>query len=172
MVSPRVVLVGPMGSGKSTVAALVAQRLGVAPLDTDQLVEARAGRSVAEVFAADGEAAFRALERRAVHEALTGHGGVVSLGGGAVLDPATRAELAGLPVVALEVTWRWAQRRLGAAVSRPLLAADPRRRWEEITASRAALYAEVAVAQVDTDGTSPEEVADRVVAAIEASAEP
>ena len=159
---PRVVLVGPMGSGKSTVAALVAALLGAPALDTDAAVEAAAGRTVAEVFAEAGEAGFRALERAAVRAALASDA-VVSLGGGAVLDPATRADLAAVPVVALAVSWRCAAPRIGDAASRPLLAGDLRTRWEAVQAARAALYREVADAVVDTDDRSSERVAAEVL---------
>ena len=108
--APRVVLVGPMGSGKSAVGALLAADLGVVLRDTDADVEAAAGRPVAAVFAAEGEPGFRVRERAAVAAALREHDGVLSLGGGAVLDPATRADLAGLsafgaPVVLLTASW-------------------------------------------------------------------
>lgn len=163
--APRVVLVGPMGSGKSTVAALVAEHLGATALDTDAAVEAAAGRTVAEVFAEAGEAGFRALERDAVRAALASDA-VVSLGGGAVLDPATRTDLAAVPVVALAVSWRCAAARVGDAASRPLLAGDPRARWEAVSAAREGLYREVADAVVDTDDRSPERVAAEVLRAL------
>ncbi len=167
--APRVVLVGPMGAGKSTVAAIVAERLGAAAVDTDALVEAAAGRTVAEVFAALGEAGFRALERAAVLEALAGDA-VVSLGGGAVLDPATRADLAAVPVVALAVSWRCAAPRIGDAASRPLLTGDPRARWTAVHAAREGLYREVADVVVDTDDRSPGEAAAAVLRALGAPA--
>lgn len=154
-----------MGSGKSTVAALLAARWGVARVDTDAAVEAAAGTSVAEVFAAEGEAGFRARERAAVREALA-QDAVVSLGGGAVLDPATRADLAGLPVVLLDVSWRWAAPRIGSAAARPLLAGDPQGRWSAIAAQRAGLYREVATVVVDTDGLAPHEVVEAVLGAL------
>ncbi|SDQ46552.1 shikimate kinase [Quadrisphaera sp. DSM 44207] len=166
---PRVVLVGPAGSGKSTVGALLAERLRVALRDTDTDVEEQAGASVPEVFAHEGEAGFRIRERIAVHAALAGSDGVLSLGGGAVLDPATRAELVGLagraPVVLLAVTWEAAEPRLGAGAGRPLLAGDARGRWSALLEQRRPLYEEVASVVVPTDGLTPERVAERVLAA-------
>ncbi len=167
--SPRVVLVGPPGSGKSTVGALIAARLGVAAVDTDAAVEAAAGATVAEVFAADGEAAFRVLERAAVIAALTGDG-VVSLGGGAVLHPGTRADLASLPVAHLEVGWGSAAPRLGRGAARPLLAGDPQQRWTALVTARATLYREVATVTVVTDALDAERVAARVLAALDVAA--
>ena len=86
MSQPVAVLVGTMGAGKTTVGRLLADALGVAFLDSDHAVEARAGKPVQEIFVDDGEAAFRALERTAVAAALDEHDGVLALGGGAVLD--------------------------------------------------------------------------------------
>ena len=166
--APRVVLVGPMGSGKSAVGALLAADLGVVLRDTDADVEASAGRPVAAVFAAEGEAGFRARERAAVAAALREHDGVLSLGGGAVLDPATRADLAGLaalgaPVVLLTASWEHVSSRLGDTSTRPVLAGDAEQRWRAALAAREHLYAEVAAHVVATDGRSAREVADAVL---------
>lgn len=165
---PSLVLVGPAGVGKSAVAVRLARRGGRAVVDTDAAVETEAGRSVPEIFAADGEAAFRALERTAVAAALRQDGAVVSLGGGAVLDAATRADLvalgrAGVPVVHLTMTWASAERRLAGGQGRPLLAGDARTAWTTLTSARAPLYAEVATVVVGTDGRWPRQVADTVL---------
>ncbi len=163
--APRVVLVGPMGSGKSAVGALLAADLGVVLRDTDADVEASAGRPVAAVFAAEGEAGFRARERAAVAAALHEHDGVLSLGGGAVLDPETRADLAalGAPVVLLTASWEHVSSRLGDTSTRPVLAGDAEQRWRAALSAREHLYAEVAAHVVATDGRSAREVADAVL---------
>jgi len=96
------ILIGPPGAGKSTVGPLLAALLGVAFLDTDSVIEAAAGKPVGDIFIQDGEAAFRALERTAVAEAVEGYQGVLALGGGAVLDPGTQRLLAGQRVVYLQ----------------------------------------------------------------------
>src|SRR6476646_8250477 len=101
--APRVFLVGPMGAGKTTVAALLAERWGTSVRDTDRDVETTAGKEIAEIFVADGEERFRLLEHAAVAEALADHDGVLALGGGAVLDERTRAALDGHMVVFLQV---------------------------------------------------------------------
>ncbi len=160
---PAVVLVGPPGAGKTTVGRLVAGRLGVSFRDTDADVEAAAGVPVPDIFVDRGEAEFRRLEAAAVSAALTGHDGVVSVGGGAVLDPATRAALAGLRVVFLDVGVKDAASRVGFNRDRPLLLGNPRAQWLRLMEARRPLYEAVAVATVATDGRTPEEVAADVV---------
>ena len=167
MSAPRVVLVGPMGAGKTTVATLLAQRWGVAVRDTDHDVEADAGREISEIFVDDGEAAFRELERKAVATALAEHDGVLALGGGAVLDPATREQLAGHTVVFLRVGLSDAVKRVGLGVGRPLLLGNVRARIKALLDERTPVYESVATHTVTTDARSPEEVADEVVALLE-----
>jgi shikimate kinase len=166
-VAPRAVLVGPMGAGKSTVAAILAERWGVAVRDTDADIEADEGRAISEIFVDDGEQHFRALERAAVAAALAEHDGVLALGGGAVLDPATREALAGHPVVFLNVGLSDAVKRVGLGVGRPLLLGNVRSRVKALLDERLPIYQAVATVQVDTDGRTPEEVAADVAAAIE-----
>ncbi|MYW27898.1 3-dehydroquinate synthase [Streptomyces sp. SID2119] len=167
MSGPLVVLVGPMGVGKSTVGELLAARLGTTYRDTDADVVAEAGKPIAEIFYDEGEDHFRALERRAVAAALTGHAGVLSLGGGAVLDEATRELLADRPVVYLSMDVEEAVRRVGLGAARPLLAVNPRRQWRELMDARRHLYEEVARTVVATDENTPEEVAQAIIDALE-----
>jgi shikimate kinase len=165
---PRVVLVGPMGAGKSTVAALLADVWGVSVRDTDEDIEAIEGRSIPEIFVDSGEAYFRALEAKAVADALADHDGVLALGGGAVLDPATRDLLAGHQVVFLRVGLSDAVKRVGLGTSRPLLLGNVRGRLKALLDERAPVYESVATVVVDTDGRTPEEVADEVRTSVEA----
>ncbi|MFI8196550.1 3-dehydroquinate synthase [Streptomyces sp. NPDC085942] len=167
MSGPLVVLVGPMGVGKSTVGELLAARLGATYRDTDADVVAEAGKPIAEIFYDEGEEHFRALERRAVAAAVAGHTGVLSLGGGAVLDGATRELLAGRPVVYLSMDVDEAVRRVGLNTARPLLAVNPRRQWRELMDARRHLYEEVARTVVATDEHTPEEVAQAIIDALE-----
>jgi shikimate kinase len=164
--SPVLVLVGPPGSGKSTIAAELATRLGVDHVDTDAVVEAQAGKAISDIFVDSGEAAFRALERATVATALAGDG-VVSVGGGAILDPATRADLAGHTVVFLDVSLSEAAKRVGLGTSRPLLLGNVRTQLKKLMDARRPLYAEVATFAVDTDGRTPEEIADEIAAKVE-----
>ncbi|MFF8630860.1 shikimate kinase [Streptomyces werraensis] len=165
--SPRLVLTGPMGVGKSTVGQLLADRLGVGYRDTDDDIVAADGRAVSDIFVEDGEPAFRALEKEAVRQALATHDGVLALGGGAVLDPDTRALLAGERVVYLSMDVEEAVRRTGLGAARPLLAVNPRKQWRELMEARRHLYEETARAVVPTDGRTPEEVAEAVLDALE-----
>ncbi|MFC9281604.1 shikimate kinase [Streptomyces collinus] len=164
---PAVVLVGPMGVGKSTVGRLLAERLGVGYRDTDDDIVAAEGRAIADIFVDEGEPAFRAIEKRAVAAALAGHAGVLALGGGAVLDADTRALLAGHRVVYLSMDVEEAVRRTGLNVARPLLAVNPRKQWRELMEARRHLYEEVATAVVPTDGRTPEEVTQEALDALE-----
>jgi shikimate kinase len=165
-VSPLVVLVGPPGAGKSTVGALLAQRLGVELRDTDADVEASTGTIIAELFIDRGEAHFRTLERQAVAAALDEHGGVLSLGGGAVLDPDTRNALGGHRVVFLDVGLSEAVRRVGLGVSRPLLLGNVRSRLKTLLDERRPAYEAVAWLTVDTDSRTPEELVDDITEAL------
>ena len=143
-----VVLIGPMGAGKTSVGRRVAKRLGRSFADTDKLVIREHG-SIPDLFAAHGEAHFRSLERHAVVEALGG-GGVVALGGGAVLDPRTRADLAGHRVVLLTVSPHIVSARIRGG-DRPLLSGeDPIAHWQRIYGERRALYQDVADVVFDT----------------------
>lgn len=160
---PALVLVGPPGSGKSTVGALLAARLGSTFRDTDADVESMAGTSIADLFIEQGEPAFRTLEREAVAAALAEHTGVLALGGGAVLDQATRELLAGRVVVFLDVGIADAARRVGLNRDRPLLLGNPRTQWLRLMEARRPLYESVATVRVDTDGRTPDEVADAVL---------
>jgi shikimate kinase len=162
-VSPVVVLVGPPGSGKSTIAALLAKRLGVPHRDTDTDIEAGAGKPISDIFVDEGEPHFRKLEREAIAVALQGDGEVLSLGGGAILDAATRADLAGHTVVFLDVSLGEATKRVGLSVARPLLLGNVRTQLRNLMEARRPLYGEVAKQTVLTDGKTPDQIADEIL---------
>ncbi|MFD0472084.1 shikimate kinase [Nonomuraea thailandensis] len=151
----RAVLIGPPGSGKSTLGRLLAERLGVAFRDTDADVEAVAGKPVADIFVEDGEARFRELEHEAVRRALAEHDGILSLGGGAVLHEETQALLAGHHVVYLQVGLSDAVQRVGLAAARPLLVLNPRSQLKKLMEERRPVYERLAAVTVVTDKREP-----------------
>lgn len=165
--SPVAVFVGPPGAGKSTVAEIVGQRLGVAVRDTDQDVEASEGVSVQDIFIDQGEAHFRTLEEKAVAAALAEHDGVVSLGGGAVLSPASRAALAGHRVIFLDVGLAAAIRRVGMNSGRPLLLGNVRTQLKNLLDQRRVLYRDVARFTIQTDDLDATQVAEQAISLIE-----
>lgn len=165
------VLVGPPGAGKSTVGALLAGQLGVSFVDIDELIVARTGRSIADIFTSDGEPVFRELEEAEVAEALAHNQGVLALGGGAVLSQRTRAALDGHQVVFLSVGMAEGVRRTGLSTARPLLAGvNPRATFAALLDARLPLYREVATVEVATDRRSPDDIVQDVLAAIEGAA--
>ncbi|MFL6137819.1 MAG: shikimate kinase [Frankiaceae bacterium] len=166
MSGPVLVVVGPPGAGKTTVGEQVARHLGVAFRDTDADVEQAAGKTVADIFLEDGEDRFRELERAAVAAALARHEGVLALGGGAVLDEATRDALAAHRVVLLDVGLADAAKRVGLARDRPLLLGNPRAQLSRLLDARRPHYRSVATHVVATDGRSPEEVVADVLALV------
>ena len=167
-----IALVGLMGAGKSVVARIIGERLGLAAADLDAMLEAEQGCSIAELFAREGEPAFRRRETRLLEQALAAGAQVIACGGGIVLSAAALELLRQrCRTVWLVVTPPEAARRLkGSLGSRPLLAGgEPRARLEAMLVERAARYAEVAELRLPTDGRSPAEVADELLRALVAA---
>lgn len=163
MTTPRAVFIGPMGSGKTRIGKRVARALEVDFTDTDKMIVASHG-PIAEIFDTHGEPHFRALERAAVHDALQ-RGGVVSLGGGAVLDDDTRAELAALPVVYLTITSDAVAARLGDG-KRPLVRGGIED-WVRIFEARRPIYESLAQTTLDTSRLPAERIAADIVTWLE-----
>lgn len=167
-------LVGMMGAGKSTVGLALAKRLSLTFVDADSEMESRAGRTISEIFARQGEAAFRVLEREFIDE-VSRTPAVVALGGGAIAQPGRVEELKRLGVlVYLRARPESLLARIGDARSRPLLDAlgprERRARLCELLKEREASYARAAI-QVDTDDLAPAAVVTRIVEELERSAE-
>lgn len=165
-----ITLIGLSGAGKSTVGRALAAPLGWKLLDTDALVVHAAGRSIAQIFAEDGEARFRDLEAAALQQALADGPCVVATGAGIVLHPENRARLRERALVAwLDApTETLVARLLAHDEARPLLqGADPAARLEALRQAREALYTEVADIRVETDGRSVTEIAEAILRAFE-----
>lgn len=156
--SPRVVLVGAPGSGKSTIGKLLAEKLRVDFSDTDELIEKSAGKSISAIFVEDGEAAFRKIEAEQVAAAVAQSNGVVSLGGGAVLNPVTRELLKTVPTLWLEVSQQAAASRVGLAQARPVLVGNVRSKLVQLLQERTPLYQEVAAYTVETSDKTESDV--------------
>jgi shikimate kinase len=167
--APVAILIGPPGAGKSTVGPLLAARLEVGFTDTDTEVEEAAGKPVGDIFIEDGEEAFRELERAAVARALADSGGIVAVGGGAVLDPDTQASLAGRPVVYLETGFATAARRVGLSQARPLLAGNPRATLKVLLDQRLPIYQRLARITVPTDDREADDIAGEIAQRLAAS---
>ena len=156
MTGPTAVLIGPPAAGKSRIGKRIAKLLDVPFVDTDSQIVAEHG-AIADIFAQHGEPHFRALEREAVRVALTGPG-VVSLGGGAVLDLDTRADLHGLPVVLLTATADAVRKRIRGG-KRPLLASGGIEAWERLVAERTPIYEALATRSWDTSTRPADDLA-------------
>jgi shikimate kinase len=162
-----IVLVGFMGAGKTTVGRILARRLGVPFRDSDVVIEDRAGRPIRQIFAEDGEPAFRDLEHKVIADLLDGTDSVLALGGGAVQRADTRDLLRDVPVVYLRISYAEAIRRVGGDQGRPMLA---RPDVAQLHAERDLVYAEAATVTVDA-GTSPPEAIAREILTLLADAE-
>lgn len=171
--APRAVLVGLPGSGKSTIGRRLAKALGVTLLDTDAAIEETTGRTIADIFSADGEQEFRRIEEEVIRSALQTHDGVLSLGGGAITSPGVREALAGQTVVYLEISAAEGVRRTSGSTVRPLLAGPDRaEKYKALMDARVPLYRRVATMRVNTNRRNPGAVVRHIVTRLEKPAEP
>lgn len=154
----NLVLVGPMGAGKSSIGKRLAHALSLEFVDADRVLEARTGATVADIFACEGEAGFRRRESALLEELLAGQGQLIATGGGVVLSPANRSLLAREAyVVHLDVSVAEQLKRLARDRTRPLLQREDREAvLQGMAADRAPFYAEVADLHLDTDGCTPD----------------
>jgi shikimate kinase len=162
---PRAILIGAPGSGKSTVGRALARELGVTFVDTDARIVEQEHRSISEIFAHDGESAFRSIERAVVLSALTSEAGVISLGGGAVLDPDVQKALneTSADVIYLDVGLSNVLARIGTRNDRPLLAKNAEQQWLELMSIRGPIYQELANIHISTNNKKAAEVATELI---------
>ena len=166
--APKAVLVGMPGSGKSTIGRRLAKAVELPLLDTDAKIVETTGRTIADIFAIDGEQEFRRIEEQVVRAALAEHDGIVSLGGGAITSEGVREALSGHTVIFLEISAAEGIRRTTGGPVRPLLAGDdPGKRYRELMAQRVPLYRQVATMRVNTNRRNPGAVVRHIVERLE-----
>ncbi len=161
---PQAVLIGPPGSGKSSVGRALSRTTQLTFSDTDHLIEQRAGKKIAEIFVEDGEATFRELEASVVEQALTEESGVLSLGGGSILNEKSQILLreCGALIVFLEVGIGQAAPRIGFNQDRPMLLINPRQTWLKLMEERLPIYQSLADVTISTNSKKPQEVAEQI----------
>lgn len=163
--APRVILIGPMGSGKTTIGQLIAKRLDIAFRDTDQVVEEETGRTVSDIFLEDGEDAFRLLEKSVLRNELLSDGSVLALGGGAPISIDAQSALRAIasPVVYLDISLATVAPRIGFNRDRPLLLHNPRGQWQTLMEARRPIYESIADTVIDVNTKSETEIVDEIL---------
>lgn len=166
--APRLVLIGPMGAGKTTVGREIATILKCSFADTDALIEADQGKSVSEIFVEDGEPHFRLVEESIVIDALISEDGVLSLGGGAVMNDAVQEALKKSPAkkVFLDISLAAVSPRVGFDSARPLLMVNPRQKWAELMTARRPIYESLADLTIDVSEKSVDEITKEIIGAL------
>ena len=158
--APRVILIGPMGSGKTTIGSLLAEKLGLSFRDTDHLIEEQEGKTVSQIFLDQGEDAFRAIEKRVLREELLTDGTVLSLGGGAPISIDAQSALRAIAshIIFLDISLSTVAPRIGFNRDRPLLLNNPRGQWQKLMEARRPIYEAIADATIKVDDKSEEEI--------------
>ena len=158
--APRIVLIGPMGSGKTTIGRRLASNMGLTFADTDEMIISQSGREISDIFIEDGEEEFRKLEKIILRTALLQDETVLSLGGGACLsiDAQSALRASGAFIVYLKISLSQVSARVGFNQGRPLLMGNPRAQWQSLMNERAPIYEGVATYICEVDGKSVEEI--------------
>jgi shikimate kinase len=164
-VAKSIILIGPPGSGKSTIGKATSRRLNISFTDTDDLIEGRSGTSISQIFIDKGEPWFRELEREILQEELVKLNGVLALGGGAPLSDAAQELLRSKDeaIVYLDVSLATAAPRVGFNRDRPLLLSNPRGAWQELMDKRRPIYEALATHIVKVDERAPKDIVDEIV---------
>jgi shikimate kinase len=166
--APRVILIGPMGSGKTTIGQLVAEKLQIPFRDTDQVIEETTGKSVSDIFLEDGEDEFRAIEKRVLRDELLTDGTVLALGGGAPISMDAQSALRAIasPVIYFDISLAAVAPRIGFNRDRPLLLHNPRGQWQTLMEVRRPIYESIADSIIDVNEKSESEIVSLVLEAI------
>jgi len=163
--APRVILIGPMGSGKTTVGKLVAEKLQIPFRDTDQVIEETTGKSVSDIFLEDGEDEFRAIEKKVLRDELLADGAVLALGGGAPISVDAQSALRAIasPVIYLDISLAAVAPRIGFNRDRPLLLHNPRGQWQTLMEARRPIYESIADSVIDVNDRTEAEIVSLVL---------
>jgi shikimate kinase len=166
--APRVILIGPMGSGKTTIGSLVAGKLGLSFRDTDHLIEEQEEKTVSQIFLDEGEDAFRAIEKRVLREELLTDGTVLSLGGGAPISIDAQSALRAIAshIIFLDISLSTVAPRIGFNRDRPLLLNNPRGQWQTLMETRRPIYEAIADTIINVDDKSEEEIVTIVLSSL------
>ena len=166
--APRVILIGPMGSGKTTIGSLLAEKLGLSFRDTDHLIEEQEEKTVSQIFLDQGEDAFRAIEKRVLREELLTDGTVLSLGGGAPISIDAQSALRAIAshIIFLDISLSTVAPRIGFNRDRPLLLNNPRGQWQTLMEARRPIYEAVADTIINVDDKSEEEIVTIVLSSL------
>jgi shikimate kinase len=158
-----------MGSGKTTIGSLLAEKLGLSFRDTDHLIEEQEGKTVSQIFLDQGEDAFRAIEKRVLREELLTDGTVLSLGGGAPISVDAQSALRAIAshIIFLDISLSTVAPRIGFNRDRPLLLNNPRGQWQTLMEARRPIYEAIADATINVDDKSEEEIVTIVLSSLE-----
>ncbi|MEY2837066.1 MAG: hypothetical protein RLZ46_448 [Actinomycetota bacterium] len=167
--APRVILIGPMGSGKTTIGSLLAEKLGLTFRDTDHLIEEREEKPVSQIFLDQGEDAFRAIEKRVLRDELLTDGTVLSLGGGAPISIDAQSALRAISsyIIFLDISLSTVVPRIGFNRDRPLLLNNPRGQWQTLMEARRPIYEALADVTINVDDKSEEEIVTIALSSLE-----
>lgn len=167
--APRIILIGPMGSGKTTIGQRLSSDLGLAFKDTDQMIESQSGRTISDIFIEDGEDEFRALEKIILRTGLLEDDTVLSLGGGACLsiDAQSALRASGAFIVYLKISLAQVSSRVGFNQGRPLLMGNPRAQWQSLMNERAPIYESISSYICEVDSRSIDDLASEIAIAFE-----
>lgn len=163
--APRVILIGPMGSGKTTIGRHLAQTLEIPFRDTDELIEESSGRTISDIFLEDGEDEFRILEKKVLRAELLTDDTVLALGGGAPLSPDAQSALRAIAsrVIYLDISLATVAPRIGFNRDRPLLLNNPRGQWQTLMEARRPIYESIADVVIDVNDKSESQVVEQIL---------